>query len=115
MAVTPVEFETSPYGAMVDGRTHNHRKSPLKAEKLKWMNRIKAKFFEVETAEGLSMEERQTRLKVYIDNVYAVVPPNIRRTMPSIRKAPSKLPLEHKIYILGLVIIYHLFKLRHCP
>ena len=50
------------------------------------MNRFKAKFYEVEAAEGLSREERRERLKVYIENVYAVLPTNISRTMPQIRQ-----------------------------
>ena len=50
------------------------------------MNRFKAKFYEGEAAEGLSKEERRERLKVYIDNVYAALPPNVRRTMPQIRE-----------------------------
>ena len=53
------------------------------------MNRFKAKFFEVEAAEGLSKEERRERLKVYIDNVYAALPPNVRRTMPQIREGTN--------------------------
>jgi len=85
VAVTAAEFQASAYGAVVDGRTHNHKKNPAKAEKLKVMNRFKAKFYEGEAAEGLSKEERRERLKVYIDNVYAALPPNVRRTMPQIR------------------------------
>ena len=50
------------------------------------MNRFKAKFYEVEAAEGLSREERRERLKVYIENVYAVLPTNISRQMPQIRE-----------------------------
>ena len=50
------------------------------------MNRFKAKFYEVEAAEGLSREERRERLRVYIENVYAVLPTNIRRSMPQIRE-----------------------------
>ena len=50
------------------------------------MSRFKAKFYEVEAAEGLSREERRERLKVYIENVYAVLPTNISRTMPQIRQ-----------------------------
>ena len=50
------------------------------------MNRFKAKFYEVEATEGLSREERRGRLKVYIENVYAVLPTNIRKTMPQIRQ-----------------------------
>ena len=55
----------------------------------KVMNRFKAKFFEVEAAEGLSKEDRRERLKVYIDNVYAALPPNVRRTMPQIREGTN--------------------------
>ena len=55
----------------------------------KVMNRFKAKFFEVEAAEGLSKEERRERVKVYIDNVYAALPPNVRRTMPQIREGTN--------------------------
>ena len=51
------------------------------------LNRFKAKFYAVEADEGLSKEERRERLKVYIDNVYAALPPNVRRTMPQIREA----------------------------
>jgi len=86
VAVTPAEFDAaSALGAVVDGRTHNHKKCPAKAEKLKVMSRFKAKFYEVEATEGLSREERRERLKVYIENVYAVLPTNISRTMPQIR------------------------------
>lgn len=56
------------------------------------MNRFKAKFYEGEAAEGLSKEERRERLKVYIDNVYAALPPNVRRTMPQIREDAQYLP-----------------------
>ena len=36
VAVTPAEFDAaSALGAVIDGRTHNHKKCPAKAEKLK--------------------------------------------------------------------------------
>lgn len=96
VAVTPAEFEASAYGAEVDGRQHSHKKNPAKAEKMKVLNRFKAKFYAVEADEGLSKEERRERLKVYIDNVYAALPPNVRRTMPQIRSITDDFERKRK-------------------